>query len=372
LSDKPLLPSSDRTPSLARRAWVEIDLGAIRRNAASIAKRAGVPILPMVKADAYGLGAVRVARALDQDEPWGFGVATVTEGEELRRAGITRPIVVFTPVLAEDLDAAERTGLTPALATAATIKRWTPTQLPWHLDIDTGMNRAGLRWDETGTLADLIAAYPPEGVFTHFHSAELDNGTMEEQVTRFERALASLPAKPKWIHAENSPAIERCGRSRWSFARPGVFLYGVNNLDPTEIPAEPVVALRARIVEMRSTRDGETVSYDGTWTSKGRRRIATIPVGYADGYRRVLSNKGMALLRGKRITVAGNVTMDMTMFDVTDVPCEIGDVVTLIGADRGDAITVAEVAKLGQLSPYEVLTSLRSRLPRRYLTARGA
>lgn len=351
---------------------MEVDLGALRRNAAAIAARAGVPILPMVKADGYGLGAVRVARALDQDEPWGFGVATVTEGEELRRAGITRPIIVFTPMLAEDLDAAERAKLTPALATAATIKRWTPTQLPWHLGIDTGMNRAGLRWDETGVLSDLIEAYPPEGVFTHFHSAELNDGTMAQQVERFEQALANMPVRPKFLHAENSAAIERCGRSRWSFARPGVFLYGVNNLDPTELPAEPVVALRARIVELRSTRDGETVSYDGTWTSRGRRRIATIPVGYADGFRRVLSNRGTALLRGKRVNVAGNVTMDMTMLDVTDVPCEIGDVVTLIGKDGGDVITVSEVAKLGELSPYEVLTSLRSRLPRRYITSKGS
>lgn len=355
--------------SLVRRAWIEIDLGALRRNASAIAARAGVPILPMVKADGYGLGAVRVARALDQDDPWGFGVATVTEGEELRRAGITRPIIVFTPALAEELDAAERSRLTPALATAATIKRWTSTRLPWHLDIDTGMNRAGVRWDQLGTLADLIVACPPEGAFTHFHSAELNDGSVDTQTRRFEEALATLPVRPKWIHAENSPAIERCGRSRWSFCRPGVFLYGVNSLDPTEVTAEPVAALRARIVEMRSTHDRETVSYDGSWTSVGNRRIATVPVGYADGYRRILSNRGVGLLRGKRVPVAGNVTMDMTMFDVTDVPCEIGDVITMIGADSGEAVTVRDIARLGEFSPYEVLTSLRSRLPRRYFTS---
>jgi len=151
-----------------------------------------------------------------------------------------------------------------------------------------------------------------------------------------------------------------------------VFLYGVNNLDPTEIRAEPVAALRARIVEMRATRDGDTVGYDATWTSKGARRIATIPVGYADGFRRILSNKGEALLRGKRVKVAGNVTMDMTMLDVTNVPCEIGDVVTLIGRDGPDEITVSEVGRLGGLSPYEVLTSLRSRLPRRYHASTAA
>jgi alanine racemase len=354
------------------RAWIEVDIGAIRRNAAAMAARAGVPILPMVKADAYGLGAVPVARALDQDEPWGFGVATVGEGEELRRAGISRPIIVFTPLLAEDLDGAERSNLIPALATAATIKRWTPTQLPWHLGVDTGMNRAGLPWDEIRSLSDLLTACPPDGVFTHYHSAELSNGTMEEQTRRFEEALRQMPTRPRWIHAENSPAIERCGRSRWSFARPGAFLYGVNNLDPTEIRSEPVASLRGRIVEIRKVRDGETVSYDGTWTAKGSRRVATIPIGYADGYRRIMGNKGQALLRGKRVPVAGSVTMDMTMLDVTEVPCQIGDVATLMGADGDHEITVNEVAKLGGISPYEVLTSLRSRLPRRYVAAEGS
>lgn len=354
--------------SFVRRAWIDVDLGAVRRNAAAIAARAGVPILPMVKADGYGLGAVAIARALDQDEPWGFGVATVVEGEELRRAGIKRPIIVFTPLLAEDLDGAERSELIPALGTAATIKRWTPTRMPWHLDIDTGMNRAGIKWDELRSLSDLLTACPPDGVFTHYHSAELLDGTMEEQTRRFEDALKQLPNRPKWVHAENSPAIERCGRSRWSFARPGVFLYGVNNLDPTDIKSESVVGLRGRIVEIRKTRDGETVSYDGTWTSKGTRRIATVPIGYADGYRRILGNKGVALVRGKRIPVAGNVTMDMTMFDVTEVPCQIGDIVTFIGRDGDAEISVNEVGKLGGISPYEVLTSLRARLPRRYIS----
>jgi len=348
------------------RAWVDVDLGALRRNAAAIAALAGVPILPMVKADAYGLGAARIARALDGDDPWGFGVATVPEGEELRAAGITRPIIVFTPVLVADLDEAERSNLTPALSTAATIKRWRETRLPWHLDIDTGMGRAGVRWNEVKALRELLIACPPAGAFTHFHSAEHANGTAEEQTTRFDEALAALPARPTFLHAENSAAIERCAKSRWSFARPGVFLYGVTGVPNAPIRSEPVISLRARIVEMRTMRDGETVSYGGTWTAHGQRSIATVPVGYADGYPRILSNRGMGLLHGKRVPVVGNVTMDMTMFDVTDVVCEVGDVVTMIGADGNESIAVTDIAELGHLSPYEVLTGLRSRLPRRY------
>jgi alanine racemase len=125
--------------------------------------------------------------------------------------------------------------------------------------------------------------------------------------------------------------------------------------------------MRARIVELRTVRDGETVSYDATWRARGTRRIATVPVGYADGYRRSLSNRGVALLGGRRIHVAGRVTMDMTMFDVTDTDAALGDMVTLLGADGGDVVTVAEMAAAAELSPYEILTGLKLRLPRRYL-----
>jgi alanine racemase len=171
------------------------------------------------------------------------------------------------------------------------------------------------------------------------------------------------------IHAENSPAIEHRGPSPWTTARPGIFLYGVSSGNSPAIVPEAVVSLRARIVDLRTIRDGETVSYGGTYRADGDRRIATLGIGYGDGYRRALGNRGSALLAGTRVPVVGNVTMDMTMIDVTDVPCAIGDVATLIGADGDDRIDVSEVAALGELSPYEVLTSLRGRLPRRYIEA---
>src|SRR5215210_6209492 len=167
--------------SLMTRAWVEIDLGALLRNGIRVAERTGIRLLPMVKADAYGLGAVRVACALEALDPWGFGVATVPEGEELRRAGVRRPIIVFTPLLLEELDAVRRARLTPSLGTAESIRRWALSGAPWHLAVDTGMNRAGVSWTEVGALHDAIAFYPPQGVFTHFHSAELDDGSREQQ-----------------------------------------------------------------------------------------------------------------------------------------------------------------------------------------------
>jgi len=357
--------------SLIRRAWVEVDLGALLRNATAFATHAGVPLLPMVKADGYGLGAVRVARALERLAPWGFGVATIAEGEELRRASITRPIVVFTPLLTGDFDAAIRSQLTPTLGTREAIERWRETERPWHLSIDTGMSRAGVSWDCVDGIRDLLIEHAPEGAFTHFHSAERSDGSRALQEQRFDEALARLPVRPAMLHAENSPAVEhRGGRPpRWSVARPGIFLYGVSSGNTPEIRPDPVVGLRARVVDLRNIPDGDTVSYGGTYRAVGERRIATLPVGYADGYRRVLGNRASVLVRGRRAPVAGVVTMDMTMIDVTGLPCEIGDVATLIGADGDDRIDVAELAEVGGLSPYEVLTGLRGRLPRRYVGA---
>lgn len=353
--------------SLNRRAWVEVDLGALLRNGAKIAAQSGVPLLPMVKADAYGLGAVRVARTLERLDPWGFGVATIAEGEELRAAAITRPIIVFTPLLAGDFDAAIRTDLTPTLGSRETIVRWQESGRPWHLAIDTGMSRAGVQWNEMSDLRDLLSYGAPQGVFTHFHSAEKGDGSREIQERRFDEAVGLLPVRPQFIHAENSPAVEHRRNSRWSFARPGVFLYGVTSGNSPEILPDPVVTVRARIVDLRTIADGETVSYGGTYRAVGERRIATLAIGYADGYRRVLGNRASVLIRGTRAPVAGVVTMDMTMVDVTGVECAIGDAATLIGSDGDDRIDVGEVAELGELSPYEVLTGLRGRLARRYV-----
>jgi alanine racemase len=230
------------------------------------------------------------------------------------------------------------------------------------------MNRAGVSWREVAQLHDAIIASPPQGVFTHFHSAELGDGSREEQERRFAKALAELPVRPEMVHAENSPAVVRRGvhaQGHWTVARPGIFLYGVGS--GAEIEPYPVVSVRARVVDMRSIEAGDTVSYGGTYRANSPRRIATLAIGYADGYRRALSNIGTVLVRGQRARVVGVVTMDMTMIDVTDIACEIGDVATLIGRDGDDLLTVANVAETADLSPYEVLTGLRSRLPRRYV-----
>ena len=353
--------------SALTRAWVEVDLGALRRNGATLAARSGKPLLPMIKADAYGLGALAAAQALEPLDPWGFGVATIEEGVALREAGIERPVIVFTPLARTDLTAARAWRLTPALARAGDVADWmSEGGGPWHLAIDTGMSRAGIRWDLVHTLRDAVIATPPQGAFTHFHSAERNDGSVAEQERRFEEAVARLPRRPSLLHAENSAALARQDRSRWDLVRPGIFLYGVGSGPGAGIRPEPVVQLRARVVDLRTIRNGETVSYGASYHAVGERRIATVPLGYADGYVRSFSNRGIALVRGRRVPVAGVVTMDMTMLDVTDADCEIGDVATLIGRDGDAAVDLETAARTADLSPYELLTGLRGRLRRVY------
>ena len=356
--------------SLAR-ARVDIDLGALQRNGAAVARRAGVPLLPMIKADAYGLGVAGALRALELLQPWGYGVASVREGEELRTLGVTRPIVVFTPLLEEELGRARSARLTPTLGFPAEIEAWRRAGGgAWHLSIDTGMSRAGIPWRDVRAIRHLVELDPPEGAFTHFHSAELDNGTLERQERLFREALASLPSRPKLLHTDNSAAIARKGRTEWDLVRPGIFLYGVGSGRTAGIQPEPVVHLRAPIIEIRQLEVGDTVSYGATFRAERPARIATLAVGYADGYPRSLSERGSVLVGGTLAPVAGTVTMDMTMIDVTTVRCEVGDIATLIGRAGDTLLTVERVADTAGMSPYELLTGLRSRVDRTYIEAR--
>jgi len=342
-------------------AWLEIDLDALVRNAQVISRRAQAPLLPMVKANAYGLGVLPVVRALETLSPWGYGVATVAEGAELRSAGIQRPVLIFTPLLPRELETAQQHRLTPALGSAEAIAAWAPSGAPWHLAIDTGMNRAGMPWDAIDTQTQV-----PDGAFTHFHSAECGDGSMKLQLERFKAALAKLPARPRLLHAENSPALERLtGPSAWDIVRPGVFLYGVGKT------AEPVATLNAHIVDLRTIMAGESVSYGATYRAASPRRIATLALGYADGYRRAFGNRGRAIVNDREAPVVGNVTMDMTMIDVTDVPCEIGDVATVLGRGGDRVLDAVTVAEDGGVSPYELLVGLALRAKRTYTGSGG-
>ena len=365
-------------PADCARAWLDVDLGALVANARLLRARAGVALVPMIKADGYGLGAVAVARTLAAGvDVWGFGIASVAEGAVLREANVREPLLVFTPLLTGEFARAHALGLTPTLHRADDVRAWAAVagDAPWHLAVDTGMSRAGVRWDALdASLLAAIAAHPPEGAYTHFHSADRSDGTRGEQTARFLAAIATLDRRPRMLHAENGSAVESAAPSPWDIVRPGIFVYGVSTAEHRAAdlpPPAPVAHLRARIVDVRAVPPGATVSYAATWRADGPRRIATVAAGYADGYRRALSNRGVVLLHGQLAPVAGLVTMDMTMLDVTDLPCAVGDVATLLGAADGRVLTVADVAARADLSAYELLVGLALRVPRRYVGSRA-
>jgi alanine racemase len=333
-------------------------------------RRTGLALIPMVKANAYGVGVAGVVRSLESLEPFAYGVASVDEGESLREMGISRPIIVFTPMLVADYGRAHAADLTVGLGDAEAIRAWGPCGRPYHLAIDTGMSRAGVSWRSVAALRDALHEWPPAGAFTHFHSAEMEDGSADEQVGRFFGALEEIGLDIPFLHADNSAAAARGVEGRWAAIRPGVFLYGVGSR--LGVRSEPVVSLRARVVDVRWIEAGDTVSYDATYRSSRRERIATAAVGYGDGYPRALSGRASGLLNGAMVPQRGLVTMDMTMFDVTESRCEVGDVVTLIGADvgpesrTGPDMTVEGVARTANMSPYELLTGLAPRLERRF------
>lgn len=359
------------------RAWLDVDLGAVRHNAAQLRARAGVPLLCMVKANSYGVGAEAVCRALGvpfdrgavhaaTEAPWGVGIASLDEAEALRQAGCTGRIVCTTPLLPNELPRARRLDVRPTLHRAPDITFWGSLGGgPWHLAIDTGMSRAGVRWDAVSPLRDAVRTVPPEGVFTHFHSADEHPATRDEQDARFDEALAVLrDVLPAAVleHRDNSAGIaSRANRSPGHLARPGIALYA--GLFAAELGLRQVAHLRARIVDLRDVYAGETVSYGATWTAPETRRIATLAVGYADGYRRHLSNAGQVLVDGQICPVVGRVTMDMTMIDVTGTQAALGDVATLLGRDGSNELTTEMVAGLAGVSPYELLVGLTLRVP---------
>lgn len=326
----------------------------------------------MLKADGYGVGAVRVARALADLEPWGFGVATVEEGAQLRRAGREERIVVFSPCPRLDADRTVRLELEPAVASLESAEAFgraarSSAPLPIHLEVDTGMGRLGLVAGERGRwvpeLRRLLRTHPLElaSTFTHFHSAESDREATAEQAAAFRSVVADLRdagLDPGRLHLANSAALLRHPELVEDLARPGLYLYG-------GLGGEPAVAVRARVLEVREVPAGHTVSYGAEFRTGRAARLATLGIGYGDGLRRELSGQGSVLLDGERVPVRGAVCMDVTVVDVTDVPgVEPGDVATVLGRDGDEEMTLEEMARECGTIPYEILTGLGRRLPR--------
>lgn len=366
---------------------MEVRLDRLRANALAALRALGpdARLVPMVKAEAYGLGMEAVAAALRgfprADDPWAFGVATVAEGVRLRSSGWTGRVLVFSPASIDEFRRAGEAGLTLCVSELEAVRRLARVaddldrRLAFHLEIDTGIGRAGFAWHEAGNWGPAVVDAMGErlrweGVFTHFHSSdEPDLGPTDEQWARWRDALGVLPPlEPRPLeYVANSAAILRRAGFGCVLARPGIFLYG-GRAGPGTEPAA-VVSLRARVVLVRRMPPGSTAGYGATYVASGEETWGTVAIGYGDGVPRALSpGGGQVIVRGQRVPIIGRVSMDMITVDLTGVTgARAGDVATFIGVDGAEEITVDEVAERCGTISYEIFTRLTGRLPRVYL-----
>lgn len=374
----PSIPLSER-PTAAL-----IDLAALTHNFREVSRRTGSrKILAVVKAQAYGHGAVPVSRCLAEAGADMLGVALVEEGRELREAGISTPLLIMGAVFPDQAEEIVRLDLittltslqvAQSLSKAARKKGRTAAV---HIKVDTGMGRIGLVPEAVPELISGIVELGSvriEGLMTHFADADLQNKQFAAvQMDRFEKLAHDLEQRGMTVpvrHAANSAAVLDLRRSFFTMVRPGLMLYGYNPLEHAleGVDLHPVLSLVTRIAFIKRVPAGTPISYGRTFTTRRESLIATIPVGYADGYSRGLSNKGQALVGGRRVGIAGRVCMDMTMLDVTDVPgVREGDEVVLIGRQGNESITAGDIAAMTGTIPYEVLCGISGRVPRVYV-----
>jgi alanine racemase len=363
-----------------RPAWADVDLDALAANLRHARQRvAPAHVLAVIKAGAYGHGAVPVARALEAEGVDWLGVALVEEGADLRRGGVEAPVLVLGVAQPEQLPFFRRYRLTPTVSSREQLEMWLAwsaagggARQPIHLKVDTGMTRLGLDFDEAAAALERVrrsAGLELTGLLSHLADADLvESEHNPRQIGRFNDLLELLlPAERERVlcHLANSAGALHHPPSRHDLVRLGLALYG---LDPAlrEGGLRPVMAVRARIVSLREVPDGAALGYGGRRVTLRPSRIAVVPAGYADGYSWRLSDRAEALVRGRRAPVAGSVSMDMTMLDVTDVEAELGDEVTLLGRQGEDEISAAELARIAGTLPYEFLCLLGLRLTRRY------
>lgn len=342
----------------------------------------GCEIMAVVKADAYGLGAEPIAKRAVEEGVSMLGVASVQEGIALREAGIETPILVMVQCSEAELSGVVHHKLRLALSDFRTaerlgdVARKAKTVAPVHCEIDTGMGRQGFALSEAAEeLRNLtrISNVDVEGVFTHFASADdKDDPFTENQIRQFRQLLKRLDKDGipyEVAHAANSAAIINFPSSAFDMVRAGLFAYGVwpgGEPGPGE-SIEQVVSWRTSVVLLRDVPGGASISYGRTFRAPGPMKVAAIPIGYADGYRTGLSNRGEVLIRGVRCRVRGRVTMNETMVDVSNVPdVNVGDIVTLIGKDGSETITVQELAGRSSTIPYEILTGIGPAVAREY------
>lgn len=387
-----------------RPTWAEVDLGAIAYNVGEIGKRLGrkVRILGAVKADGYGHGAIPVSGAILGAGAEYLGVAGLDEALELRGAGLEAPILIFGSSLPEEAEEIVRYNLTATVGTeelASSLARLerergksllrskssgrtaapgvrTSNRVKVHIEVDTGMGRGGVYFEEVVDLVRRVAGKEGleiEGIWTHFPSAEEEDRTFSlTQIERFRQVIACLEREGINIplkHMANSAAILSLPESYFNLVRPGLILYG---LYPSlkmkgELNLRPALSLKTKIVYLKKTPPGRPISYGRTYITPGETVMATLPIGYGDGYSRFLSNKGEVLVKGKRAPVRGRICMDQTLVEVGHIPgAKVGEEVVLIGKQGQENITVEELAERIGTVPHEIVSRLGKRVPRVY------
>ncbi len=385
LAKTPELPhvQGDRYGQLCQRAWVEIDLTALDKNVRQIHRLLSpqTQLMAVVKADAYGHGAVTVAQtALKAGASW-LGVATVPEGIELREAGIESPVLVLGAVNdPEQIQSIARWQLQPticspqqALVFSEVLGR-RETKLPVHLKFDTGMSRLGVLWPEAVELAQLVDRLPGlqiASIYSHFATADdPDPRVMQQQQERFHQAIAQIEAtgiKIPRLHLANSAATLASSDLHYSMVRVGLAIYGLypSSHLRSAVTLQPVLQVKARVTQVKTIPAGTGVSYGHQFISDRPMRLAIVGIGYADGVPRSLSNQMQVIIRGQRVSQVGAITMDQLMLDVSAIPdLQTGEVVTLLGKDGEVEITADDWAKtLGTIS-WEILCGFKHRLPR--------
>ncbi|MBX7213524.1 MAG: alanine racemase [Thermoflexales bacterium] len=368
------VPSGQGRPTEAR-----IDLGALRHNAAALAARAGVPLMAVVKANGYGHGAVLAAKAALAGGARWLGVATAGEALQLRAAGLHAPTLVLGWCEADNAAALvehdiactiAEVGIAEGLAARAAAQGG---RVAVHLKVDTGMNRLGVRPEDALDALQRLRALPGlrlEGLYTHFATADAaDERDTRAQLAAFNAVVAATAAaglRPTWVHASNSAATLRHPAARFDLVRCGIALYGIDPDVETPAPPElrPALSLVTRVTQVKTIPAGAAVSYGGRWRATRPSRIATLPIGYADGLRRVPAWREV-LLRGRRAPIVGRICMDYCMVDVTELPdAQTGDEVVLLGSQGNERIRIEDVAGWLGTIPYEVACALGGRVPR--------
>jgi len=372
-----------------RPTWAEVSLPTLRQNFRAVRDHVApaATVCAVVKAHAYGHGTVECARALEREGAKWFGVTSTDEGLALRDGGITGRILLMTGFWRGDEELVIGNDLTPAAWQREHIERLERAaeslrkdEVRVHLKVDTGMARLGASLDELPQVLAMLRAakhVKVEGLFSHLASAEVvDSPQVDEQMARFERAVGMVKQNgltPAYLHIANTSAIATRPKAWMNFVRPGIALYGYQLPSVLEgksfdLPVHPVLSWKTRIFSLRDVGAGQAIGYSGAYVTPGPARIAALPVGYADGLSRRLSSRGRVIVHDQYAPIVGNVSMDITLVDVTGIPgAEIGTEVIILGQSGRCSVTAADHARLAGTIPYEIMCNISKRVPRRYL-----